>query len=179
MSMKSITCLVAMFGLLTAGAAWGQENIPYADPSSRESRRESRRTGGSNGTGVTMQPFNPYGGLNSGGRGSNNATGTPKAGSTPAAKTDPRAKTVTSSKATATTGTVAKRPGGPGAPGAPGAPGKGAAPGGSFAQVGQVKEVTKEMVQSGRTRKVKFNAATAADDSGIILLNPRKLDTLD
>lgn len=180
MKLGSVFLLCAI--LIASDAAWAQSDIPYQDPNARvgSSRRESRSRS-NNGSGVTLQPYNPYGGLSgnkNNGSNSKAAGGkpTPKAGTAQGGKTDNRARTMTTTKAGgATTGTVAKRSPG----GQQGKKQTGGAQQGAFSQVGQMKEVTKEMVESMRTRKVKFDAATAADDPGIILLNPRKLDTLN
>ena len=61
----------------------------------------------------------------------------------------------------------------------PGRPGPGKAPGGALSNApgatGQVKEVTKGMVEALRTNKVDFDEETVTDEDCVILLNPRKL----
>jgi hypothetical protein len=51
----------------------------------------------------------------------------------------------------------------------------GGAPANAPANAGQVKEVTKGMIEAIRTRKVEYNEEEMASQPGVVILNPRKI----
>ncbi|MCX7718584.1 MAG: hypothetical protein N2111_09330 [Candidatus Sumerlaeaceae bacterium] len=82
----------------------------------------------------------------------------------------PTAKPQTQAGAGATTAPAGRREARP-AGGKPAGGGAAAAP----AVTGHVKEVTKGMIEAIRTRKVEYNEEELADEPGVVILNPRKL----
>lgn len=152
--------LAAATVLCVTSAAFSQTMLNYVDPSAESSRR-TRRSTENTGTGASGSAANAK------------ATVTPKPGASPSPTSKSGTSTKTVSKTGTTSGTATKGTPGP-AQAKGGKPATGGGSGG-FQQQGQLKEVTKEMVQTIRTHKVDFDPDQAASDPGIILLNPRKL----
>jgi hypothetical protein len=159
--MRIIRFLAAVGFLGIGSSFFAQTMLNYVDPSA-DSERRSRRSTANSGTGA-----NAYTATGANAR----ATPTPKASPSP---TGTKKAGLVSAKAGATTGTL-KGKATPAPAAASKAPAAGAASG-SFAQSGLLKEVTKEMAESIRTRKVDFDPDAAAQDPAVILLNPRKLN---
>ena len=150
--------LVAVLGC--ASSVFAQGMLNYVDPSASSSRRGRASDSNKTATGTN---------------GNANAKATPKPSPSPTPKSGMSSSKSTSSKSTSTTGSKSMQPSSTQAKGAKPASGGG----GGFSQTGQLKEVTKAMVESIRTRKVDFDEEEAAKDPAIIMLNPRKLTPAD
>ncbi len=115
---------------------------------------------------ISSRRFDQSGSGNSGyQQGAAKATPTPAAANRATA-----AKTPTRSSTRGSSGTQTARPSQP-KPGAPSKPG--GAPGATT--TGQIKEVTKGLLDSVRTRRVNFDSEAMAKKPGVVILNPRKL----
>ncbi|MGI8907034.1 MAG: hypothetical protein ACR2IE_11155 [Candidatus Sumerlaeaceae bacterium] len=159
--MNLIRSAAVLLVLAPASAVFAQGMLNYVDPSDNSTRRSRRVTESSTGNANASTAAGSSGRI----------APTPKGSPTPASGKGSMTSTKpTSSKSGGTTSTLAKsgtstKPGG----------NKSATASGGFEQKGQLKEVTKQMVESIRTRKVDFDEEEAAADPAIILLNPRKL----
>lgn len=172
--MKMNRAWLVVLGVAAGAPMMAQELINYQDPS-----EVTRRRATSNRSNRATPAPSPAANAN--------ANGTPQAGNAAAkAKVSPTPSSRGGMKTVKkdgkeTTGTVGKEATPPNAQAGPGRPGPGGKPGaaaggGSFAQTGQLKEVTKEMIAGTRTNKLKsFDPEELANRPGIILLNPPKM----